>query len=403
MTRVLFVDDEPQLLDGLKRMLRPQRQRWEMTFVSSGEAALAELAAAPFDVIVSDMRMPGMDGAALLQHVKENYPSAIRLILSGHSEVKSALAVVNTAHQFLSKPCDGALLAEVIQRTCNLRALLSDPKTLSVVGETASLPSLPLSFGQLTSALENPETSVADLAAIVQQDVALCAKTLQVVNSAFFGLARRVTNIEEAIGYVGTTLLKALVLTAEVFRWSEQDQRLAAFSLAALQRHSTLTARIAMRLMSEKASAEDAFMAGILHDIGTLVLATRVPASFAETLKASAAQKRPLSVVEAEVHGVTHAEIGAYLLGLWGLPTPIVEAVALHHAPARAGARSFDVLGAVYVANILAHEQTPARAEGTGELHEPFDLAYLDAMGVTDRLPAWQRIAAKQIEAMDGA
>jgi HD-like signal output (HDOD) protein len=334
--------------------------------------------------------------------VKELYPSVVRLVLSGHAEVKSTLSVVNSAHQFLSKPCDGAVLKDVIERTCNLRSLLADPKIQRVVGAMSCLPSLPACFAPLTSAIENPEVSVAHLATIVQKDVALCAKILQIVNSSFFGVVRRVASIEQAISYLGTTLLKAIALTAEMFRWSEQDGRLAIFSPADLQRHSMLTARIAMRLMSEKTLAEDAFMAGLLHDTGTLVLARSEPEQFTEALTASKVQKRPLFVAEGEAIGVSHAEIGAYLLGLWGLPSTIVEAVALHHTPAHAGVQKMDVLGAVYVANILADEHTPSCAMGAGHSFEPIDPEYLEAMGVAERLSEWRNMAAKQAEALEG-
>lgn len=387
---VMFVDDESQLLEGLKRMLRSQREDWVMTFVASGEAALAHLASHPCDVIVSDMRMPGMDGAALLREVKERYPHVVRLVLSGHADVASSLAVVGTAHQFLAKPCDGAILKETIQRTCNLRSHLADPRFQTLVGETSTLPGLPTVYVALRTALENPDTRIADLAAIVEGDVALCAKTLQIVNSAFFGLPRRISRMEEAIGHIGTSLLKALVLSGALFHWSEETGSLAGIELKNLQAHSLLTARIAMQLLSDQSASEDAFMAGMLHDVGRLILATSDPAGHLDSVAASRDQQRAVSAIEADRYGFDHGQIGAYLLGLWGLPSAIVEAVAFHHEPARAGSGRFDVLGAVHVADCLAHSRTPDRAP-----HAEWDLRYLDAMGVLDRLPAWGALASR--------
>ena len=104
-TRILFVDDEPLVLQGLQRMLRPMRNEWEMAFVESGRRALEEMATLPFQVVVSDMRMPGMNGAQFLSHVQELYPRTVRLILSGHADKDLIMKCVGTAHQFLAKPC----------------------------------------------------------------------------------------------------------------------------------------------------------------------------------------------------------------------------------------------------------------------------------------------------------
>ena len=110
MRRILFVDDDPRILEELRDMLRPQRHDWEMAFAPSGDAALALMQASPFDVIVSDMRMPGMDGAALLARVRQEYPQVVRIVLSSHTELSTALRVVPVAHQFLAKPCDAEML-----------------------------------------------------------------------------------------------------------------------------------------------------------------------------------------------------------------------------------------------------------------------------------------------------
>src|SRR5208283_2802959 len=218
MRRVLFVDDEPRFYEALQRLLRPQRHQWEMAFAPSGHAALALMEASPFDVIVSDMRMPGMDGAALLGLVREKYPQVVRIILSSHAELSTALRVVPVAHQFVAKPCDAEMLRVAIERACHLKALLHDDSIRRTVGALSELPSLPRTYHALTLALADPEVSLRKIAGIVELDVGISAKVLQLVNSAFFGVARSITNVQNAVSHLGTSTLKSLVLSVEVFR-----------------------------------------------------------------------------------------------------------------------------------------------------------------------------------------
>ena len=218
MRRVLFVDDEPRILEGLRRMLRSQRHDWELAFAPGGETALALMEASPFDVIVSDMRMPGIDGAALLCRVREKYPQVVRIVLSGHTELSTALRVVPIAHQFLAKPCDAQMLRVAIERACHLRALLSDEHIRRTVAALGDLPSLPRTYEALTQALADPDTSLQKVAKIIEQDVGISAKVLQLVNSAFFGVSHSMTNIQSAVSYLGINTLKSLVLSVEIFR-----------------------------------------------------------------------------------------------------------------------------------------------------------------------------------------
>ena len=395
MRHVLFVDDEPNILEGLQRMLRVYRDEWTMAFAPDAQAALSELKAAPFDVIVSDMRMPGMDGAALLARVKEEFPKVIRIVLSGHTDLEASMRAVPVAHQFLTKPCEAVALKETISRTCDLQALLEDQTLRSVVGEIDRLPSLPRIYRDLTQALKDPEVSLERVTRIVEQDVAMCAKVLQLVNSSFFGLPRRVSNVKMAIGRLGTTMLRNLVLSVEIFA-AFQPKRGEHFSPEAAQRHAFMCATIAKRLLPDRLEAEDAFAAGMLHDVGMLVLAARMPELFARLFGEARARRRPEAMVEGSTT-VHHGSIGGYLLGVWGLPYSIVEAVVNHHVPSRVSQRRFDVVAAVHVANFLAHEQSGTADDG--DVEESLDMPYLEALGVADKVPEWRAMAAEQIAA----
>lgn len=393
MRRVLFVDDETRILEGLRRMLRPQRHDWEMAFAPGGEAALALMEASPFDVIVSDMRMPGMDGVALLSQVRKQYPQVVRIVLSGHTEIATALQVVPLAHQFLAKPCDPEMLRVAVERACHLRALLSDDSIRHTVTALGDLPSLPRTYEALTRALADPDAPLHKVAKIVELDVGISAKVLQLVNSAFFGIAHSITNIQSAVSFLGINTLKNLVLCVEIFRAFKPARELPGFSLEELQHHAQITAHIAARLPVPKHLSDIAVVASMLHDLGKLILAWKLSEHFEKRLAEAQEEHSPVFKMEERQDGFSHAEIGAYLLGLWGLPYTVVEAVALHHSPNRVPHHNFDAISAVYTANLLAHELEQT-ANGGPPIYNPEDYKKeLDNLGVGERLPEWRAMA----------
>jgi HD-like signal output (HDOD) protein len=391
MKRVLFVDDEPQILDGLRNILRKQRKHWDMVFAVGGQAALEELNRKAFDVVVSDMRMPGIDGVTLLHKVKEKYPAAVRIILSGHAEREAIVSALPVVHQFLSKPCDAETLRSVVERACSLQTLLQNDILRNVIGKVESLPSVPRTYWDITQAAAKADICVADIAKIVERDPALTAKVLQLVNSSYFGSGERQTSVPQALTHLGIDLIRALALTADVFV-SVVDPAVAGFSLDELQQHSMLTARIARRLLSDQKRAAEAFTAAILHNIGKIVLAIGLPGHFAEVMAISAETGRPNHIVEQEVLGLTHAEVGAYLLGLWGLPLSIVEAVAYHHCPELIAPT--DTLVALHAADALSYEPDNTSSDPTagGRLN----VAYVEQSAFGAALPRWRAVAAEE-------
>jgi HD-like signal output (HDOD) protein len=390
MKRVLFVDDETAVLDGLRDRLRKQRREWEMVFAHGGDAALSECARGEFDVVVSDMRMPGMDGAELLKRIKEAYPSTIRIVLSGHAERQAVMRALPVAHQYLSKPCDAEVLRGVIARALKLQTLMNNEPLRRLVGRVERLPSVSSVYVGLTAVLARDSPSIDDVVAVVERDPAMCLKLLQVVNSAFFGLSRRVSAMRDAIAYLGIELVKSLVLAAQIFSAAEGAWQLDARWLETIQLHSTLVARVA-RAVAPPAVAADAFMAGMLHDIGQVLLAF-VDDEWLSCVPESALRRGlPCHVVERERLGVTHAEAGAYILGTWGLPFPIVEAVAGHHEPALLGVSSLDTTLAVHIAEGLVTESDRDAPKGATSL----DLESLQRLDLHRELDSWRALVAR--------
>lgn len=390
MRRILFVDDKAKVLEELKVVMRPQQEKWEMAFVTGSEAALAMLEATPFDVIVTDPKLAGVKKTSLLDCVRERFSGVVRIALLEQSD--ASLQAASVAHQFLTKPCEPSALRVAVERSCKLRDLLNDEFISRAVGSMSDLPSLPKVYEELTKALRNPNISLHKIAEIVEQDVAISAKLLQLANSALFGTVRDLNTVHMAVSYMGLDVIQHMVLSLEVFRSFEGIGQIEGFSLEATQEHVQLTAKIAVRLLPAKYMADTALVAALLHDVGKLVLASKMPGRFKRCLGESREQNRPLYQVEEELGGITHAEIGAYLLGLWGLPYSVAEAVAHHHKPTRVPHQNFDAVGAVYVANLLAHEYAPGpKASQDGQ--DSIDMEYLQKLGVADQLKDWQAMA----------
>lgn len=399
MKRILFVDDDASVLDALRNLLRKRRSEWDMVFAVGGHAALAELdkaaaERAAFDVVVTDMRMPGMDGAELLKRVRDDFPGTARIVLSGHAERDAVVRALPVTHQFLNKPCDAVTLRSVVERTCNLQALLQNEATRSVIGKLDRLPSPPATYLRLTEAMADPKVTSRSIAAIVEEDPAMTVKILQLVNSAYFGLAHAATSVGQAVTYLGLEVLRALTLSAHVFSTAE-GTRICRAELDAIQRSSLATATIAKRLVKNRELANDAFTAGIIHDVGRIVIALALPEKHREISECAAASSKPECSVEQDVLGVTHAEVGAYLLGVWGLPFSIVETTAFHHAPSGAANETPDVLAAVHLASAVVR----AAAGGEPEL----DRAFLERVGLASEIDAWRAAAAEYFARLGGA
>lgn len=381
--RILFVDDEVQVLDGLRNLFRRQRHVWDMAFVTSGEAALAELNRAPFDVIVSDMRMPGMDGATLLRHVKADHPGVVRIVLSGHAERAAMVRALSVAHQFLSKPCEAESLRAALERTCALRDLLANDVIRRAAGQLDRLPSAPAAYWELAQALAQPDVVWQDVAAIVERDTAMAVKVLQLVNSPFFGLSRQVVSVQQAVMYLGIELLKGLSLGAHVFA-TLPSVDVPGFSLEQFQRHAQQTAQLARRFVNDPVRIDEAFTAAMVHDIGQIVLGLGMPAEFGAVCREVELTGRSVEDVERARLGVTHATVGAYLLGLWGLPFTIVEAVAYHHSPSAVPGGPREVLAALHVSEAFADA-----SDKGGDAEPVIDRRFIEDAGLGTRLEQW--------------
>jgi HD-like signal output (HDOD) protein/CheY-like chemotaxis protein len=388
--RILFVDDEPLVLEGLRRQLRSMRNEWDMEFADSAAGALALLEASHFDVVVTDMRMPGMNGAELLDEVMKRQPQTVRLILSGYGDQGLIMKCVGSTHQCLSKPCDSDALKSAITRATILDLSLQDGPIRRLVSQLDRLPSLPKLYVELMDALGDPNTPLETVGSIIAQDIGMTAKILKLVNSAFFGLGCEISSPSEAVVYLGQATVNSLVLSMHVFSQFEAAQ-LRGLPLDALWEHSLYTAaaakQIAQAMRADFKVVDETYAAGMLHDAGWLVLMANLAEPCSRVVDIARQDRITLVEAEKRVFNTTHAEVGGYLLGLWGLPVPVVEAITFHHRPSQSRSKSFCPLTAVHAGDALVQEQV---AVCDGIAAAPLDLDYLQALDLSDRLEDWR-------------
>ncbi len=360
--RLMFVDDDERVLGGIERTLFMCDRDWEAEFATSGAEALLMLEDDPVDVVISDMRMPMMDGAQFLRTVRDRWPETVRIMLTGQTEQEAALRALDVAQQFLSKPCESTVLVETIDRATSLQSLLRDDSIQVALDKAGQLPPIPTMYARLAHLLENSQARASEVAEVVGADPALAAKVLQLANSVSLYAGAEAGDIAEAAKRIGFRMLAVLVLATEV------HARFSGPAAELLRQRSVLASRIAGQICSVYAVRETVMTAALLADVGVLL---------------DGVERSPLGV-DAQ-SAPTHAEIGAYLLGAWGLHGSIVEAVAQHRTPDRLESERFDAVGVVHVAVALAYG-------------EPVNDLFLQLAGVNAHLPAWRAVADALIQ-----
>lgn len=373
--RVLLVDDDPRVVEALERVLEAEIDDIDLSTATSGREALDVLEGEPFDLLVTDMRMPQMDGAELLERVHERWPDVVRFVLSGQMDRAAAIRSLPHAHQFLSKPCPVGKMVAAVERARTLRGLITDPVVRSLVGSVGVLPTSSPLLREVTRLLAEPEVSPTAISAVLRQDPVLAAKTLQLANSTCFADGPPTTDLGTAVARLGVETLSGLMLSTGLARAAEGHLS-DGFDLVSFERRSVLRG-VWCRLVGE--TEREPFVAGLLSHLGVLVLAIVQPAVAAAIQRRVDAGERRVDV-EREILGTSYAQLGGYLLGLWGLPAHIVDAVAFHHDLLHVPEEDRELTAMVHVVASLTDDV-------------PLDEAGLEAIGLRGEAHRWVEAA----------
>jgi len=394
---ILFVALSPEDSEVIRVGLRDTADKWRLEFVSNVRQGLTALEQTEFDAAIVDLTAPGIDAPGLFKSMMEASPVTLRLGLVSPPERQAIQQVRAAVHQLLTKPCDAKVLTAVLARAFAAQEFLSDENLKRLAGGIRTLPVLPAIYTELMQELKSEDPSLERAGEIVAKDMGLTTKILTLVNSAFFGLGRPIAHPSEAAVFIGTETLRALVLSLQVFSQFSQVQ-LKEFSVENLWKHSWTIGVLARRLCefeeADRATTDEAFIAGLLHDVGKLVMAANHPAQLEDNIRQARQKRLSLWEQEYQVYNASHAELGGYLLGAWGLPSGVVDAVAFHHRPGHARHQKFSALTAVHVANTIG-KKGPSDC---GLNPQPVSLEYLRGLDLAERAEGWKQFFNEALE-----
>ena len=390
--RILFVAKDQSLWNEFQAHSGVMEGEWLAQSAGTGMEALALARQFSFAAVAADILLPDMSGLELLDQFMQCQPSAHRLVLSDVSDTENTVKCMGKPHHHLLKPFAVQTLLNALDQAFAHEAWLPSQAVHGLIAQMRQVPSPPRTYFKVVEEIRSPHASLEKISELIAEDPAITAKVLQLANSAVFGLELQVSQPLEAIAYIGLETTKALVLLAHTVSAFEKS-KLAGFSVEELWRHSVSAGQIAQKIaLTEKGGlevAEQAFAGGLLHDIGKLLLCANLPGLFAKTM--ALAREDRCTYWEAEMQlfpNAGHAELGGCILGIWGLPRAIVEAVALHHAPRQLAGPGFHPLTAVHVADILDHELNP---DSLVLVPTPIHAGYLAELGLAHRAEPWRR------------
>jgi putative nucleotidyltransferase with HDIG domain len=394
---IMFVDESPHVLSAMKRIFRKMRHQGSLRFTTSPDEALKQLATEPADVLFTAMSFSGQSGMELLEKVRMQFPQTVRIVLSGSVSSDVVLKAADLAHQYIAKPFEEGDLISAVKRAFFVKQLLDDAPLKMLVSQINGLPTLPAVYVELEAQINAYDVSMARVGQIVAKDPAISAKLLQLANSSFFRRSQRILDPAKAVSLLGVDLVRSIVLTVGViggFSMLVKD-----FSVENLWQHAMLTAAMAEAIAKaesvDRETVDAAFSAGLLHDIGKLLIVARLPERFHAIVEVMKRDTCSMAAAEKKIIGTTHAAVGAYLLGLWGLPMPIVQAVAFHQSPEN-NDDGLTALIIVHAANAFANAGQ-LLANGQTDIEE-LDYPYLERLGLISHLGKWRETCLELLE-----
>lgn len=400
---ILFVDDDENIISGIRRQLRPYRETWQLFFAENGSQALQIMQQNPIDLVISDMLMPEMRGDELFKKISHLYPGVIRVILSGYADEETIQCAMEVAHQHLIKPCTADTLREAITQIFNVQACVKNPRIIEGIGDPNQLPSLPKIYRELNAALADEHTTVSDLADIFALDMVLSAKLLQLVNSAYFGLHRIVSNLGDAISMIGIKKLNSLVLSVHLktaFPVTDPNmERYMQYLWVDAVRVAELAKLISISECQQQDRPDQAYLGGLLHNMGLLIFLSRGGDQLKTLMEQVKNTDVPVSELETQIFGFNRSEAAAYILSLWKIPPRIIESILLQNTPSDASYDGVSALTAVHVAACLLKPAVMQECDRLFDIR--LDVQYLQRINKFERLPDWQLLAAKVMTQFD--
>jgi HD-like signal output (HDOD) protein len=388
--RVLYLEEDPTAVAELIHYLGEKTQ-WDVAHAKNPQEARNIARKQPIDVALLSATMPDSDPVTLAEELTQVHKKISIFLLAPDAE-SGMTAYASGRFQWLAKPCPPETLVSAIERMAALVSWLTNNTTIDLVSGLHSLPTIPSNYQGVIRAIHSPNSSVQEIADAVEKDMGITSRVLQVANSAYYGYSKKITSPMEASMLLGIDTLKSLVRYTHVLNNFPQTPATNAI-FDQVWRHSAGVAAVARKIVLLHTKSEElgdeAFTAALLHDIGKVVLTSIKPDEYKQVLRQASETNTMLNMVERIKLQTTHAETGAYLLSLWGIPFSILEAVAWHHYPRECKEKKFSALTAVHIANVAEHRRN--RIDET-KVIPTLDELYLNEIGVWKEAQEWVKL-----------
>lgn len=396
--KILFIDDQENILQSLKLSLRGMRSEWDMSFAQSGQEGLAMFQEIWPDVVVTDMRMPTMDGAVVLKDIQKLKPDVGKIILSGYSDTDTVIKNMQLTNEYLSKPCKTSDLVKAIHNTLNSSTMIENETIKNIVAEIETLPPSPDAYDKLITVLSKDDATPEEIGTIIGHDIALSTILMRVVNCAFFNFPTQAQNITHAVKMLGQQTLLNMTKGSHLFEniGSFDNPRM---SINMLWDHSLRVAQFAKTIALDSGLSEsihnDCFMAAMFHDIGKFILASRMAKEFSEIITIVEEEHCPVNIAEQRILGTTHAHIGAYLLARWGFSHAQISIIRAHHDEDVVTAESPTPQMILFIANCMDHELVHLRKRFN---RNSFDFILNSNTMLRSRIDSWRNLCNTDIQ-----
>jgi len=388
MRRVLFVDDDAETREMYQQLQTYWGIGQEVHTARSAREALELLDRTRFDVLVSDLMMPDMAGLDFLSDVMESHPEAARIVITGSNDHLKAAEALNVAHRYFSKPFDLTVLGSLLERLCEYHYLLRNERIRKMIFATGALPVLPATWMKLSDVVNSPYSGISDISAVIEQDPGLASKLLHTVNSAHFGVVRRVVSCAEAIQILGLEVVRGVMMGIQIFDFYQKSPFIRTV-FGSIWGHSLRTAIGARKIAECEGQSNEVcniiFISGLLHDVGKLILAANAEREYKLALELCEKTSVPIEQAEQGSFGCSHAQIGAYLFALWGFPDAVVQGVENHHT--LTNIQGFTPALAIHIAQSLE-----PGAKGDNRLNTTL----IEKIGMEPRIQIWRQALAEQ-------
>jgi len=389
---ILFVESNPGVVEGLRASLPELGPAWPFRIATSGEQGLKCLADSRVEGVAVAISLSDMPGLEFLRRASEVAPTTVGMLRATPEDRVAFGKNGGLAPHFLPHAPNAEELGETLQRIFQLMRWMSEPSIRSLMGRMENLPAVPALYARVMRELRSEEPSIESVGKLISHDPALTAKMLQMVNSPVFALGRPICEAIDAVTFLGAERTKALILIASLSLHGSLTP-CEGFSQESFWQHSltvaTLARTLALKELKNAGLADACFTAGLLHDIGKLLFASNLPTEYGQVTNAAKTAKTSIGEWELKAFGVSHGELGASLLGMWGLPMPVLEAIAWHEHPRSEETPGFSTVTIVHAANVLEYEK---RGLAGGDGVPQFEMEYLATLGLADRLNHWRAL-----------